>query len=148
MSSCLSVCLYSIWLSKQCNIPPTIWTWLLCDDYLVPLLEGFLSTWCCESYEGLGTPIIHALCYLCKTWCLGATGVTCMIPLVLTTPAFSSGCDNVESKTVQCSQNMFIKVRISCSSNSGLCFGHSILPTPTTADYGQWPKNICFLQAD
>lgn len=34
---------------------------------------------------------IHALCYFCKTWCLGANGVICMIPLVLTPPAFCSG---------------------------------------------------------
>lgn len=100
-----------------------MWTWLLCDNYLVPLLDGLLSTWCCASHEGLGTPIMHAVCYLCKTWCLGANGVTCMmIPLVLTTPAFSSGLTMLKSK-------LFSAVRICLSKYEYLVLRiqHSVL---------------------
>ncbi|GAU27441.1 hypothetical protein TSUD_161270 [Trifolium subterraneum] len=51
---------------------------------------------------------IHALYYLCKTWCLGANGVTCMIPLILTSRLLF-WFENVESKLFS-AVRMFIEV--------------------------------------
>lgn len=68
---------------------------------------------------------MHALCYLCKTWCLGANGVTCMILIILTS-CLLFWFDNVESKLFSAAK-IFIEVWISCSLYSGLWFGHSIL---------------------
>ncbi|KAK7294702.1 hypothetical protein RJT34_17595 [Clitoria ternatea] len=62
--------------------------------------------------------IIHALCYFCKTWCLGANGVTCMIDSTRFNPSFLLFLlfwfDNVESKLFS-SPKLFIKAQISCS---------------------------------